>query len=478
MTAPTSTIDDATLNVGGDPTETMKSEHPQHDNQPLLNEAIHSQFIKLALPIIIALLVNGLYSFVDAIFITRAVGTEAMASVSAVFPIYMLIISISAMLGSGMASIISRTLGKKNNDHATDVFSASLFFAVIVGIVGTIVMLFFQQDLYHLLSLPQTLLKDATDYLTPILTVTVFSFVSGTLTECFRASGKAQDMMKVLLFSSFINIILDALFILGFNWGVSGASWATVLAIISSLVLAIHLQVNDSTKVKFSLEKCRFNWSIHKRVLALGVPILLSHSGFAFSLAVTIYSITQYSTEASILISAHGLLIRSFMLLFLPLLGMMIALQTLAGYNYGAGKFTRVKKSLYTAIGFSTGWAVIVTLILVVKPHWLLQLFTDDQALINAASDISNIVFLGFVFSGISMMCSGLFQAMGKALPAILLDSIRTYIILLPAIVYLPSQFGVIGIWWAFPLADYSGVIITVLFTTWYLRQKLPSSTT
>jgi Na+-driven multidrug efflux pump len=112
----------------------------------------------------------------------------------------------------------------------------------------------------------------------------------------------------------------------------------------------------------------------------------------------------------------------------------------------------------------------------VVKPHWLLQLFTDDKILIKAASEISNVVFLGFIFSGISMMCSGLFQAMGKALPAIILDSIRTYILLLPAIIYLPAMFGVSGIWWAFPLADYSGVMITVLFTAWYLKSKFPSS--
>jgi len=473
MTSQNVTLDETGSDNQQVPVNKTSVENPTNASHPLLSQPISQQFVKLALPIIIALLINGLYSFVDAIFITRNVGLEAMASVSAVFPIYMIVISISAMLGSGMASIISRKLGEGDKESASEVFSSSLFFVVIVGGICTALMLYFQQDIYHILSLPQALLSNSTAYFTPILLVTIFSFVSGTLTECFRASGKPQEMMKVLLFSSMMNVMLDAVFIVGFEWGVAGAAWATVLAILSSLLLAIRLQVTGVDHVKFSLAKFNFNWKVHKRVLALGIPIFISHSGFAFTLMMTILAITKYSTDVSMLISAHGLLMRSFMLLFLPVLGMMIALQTLAGFNYGAGKMDRVKKSLITAIMFSIGWATIVTFILVIKPHWLLQLFTDDVALIEAASGISSIAFLGFVCGGISMMCSGLFQAMGKALPATLLDAIRTYLILMPVIIYLPTQLGTDGIWWTFPIVDVCGVLISILFTTWYLRNRL-----
>ncbi|MGF1764215.1 MATE family efflux transporter [Aliivibrio kagoshimensis] len=454
--------------------ESIRKPAEHSSSEPLLTQPITKQFMLLALPIIISLMINGLYSFIDAIFITRGVGIEAMAAVSAVFPIHMLIISISGLLGTGMASIISRKLGSGDREGASQVFSNSMLFAITVGLICSVVMFFSRHSLFDLLALPSNLLGNANSYLLPILSITAFSFASGTLSECFRASGKAKDMMKVMLFGSLANILFDALFIFGFKWGVAGAAWATVVAMMLSLTLAIRLQLSGSDRVKLQWRYLRYNWQTHKQVLALGLPTFLSHGGFAFTLALTIYAITLYSgSDASMMISAHGLLMRSFMLLFLPLLGMVIALQTLSGFNYGAGKIARVKQSLITAIAFGTIWTSIVTLILVYKPQWLLTLFTDDIQLIAVASDISSIAFLGFVCAASSMMCSGVFQAMGKALPAMLLDSTRTYILLLPVLLNLPKWLGVEGIWLSFPIADYSGALLAVTFTTWYFHKRV-----
>jgi len=455
----------------------MDSPPAQANNHPLLTNAITEQFIKLALPIIIALMINGLYSFVDAIFITRGVGINAMASVSAVFPINMFVISISAMLGSGMAAIISRRLGSGDKQGANQVFSSSLVFSISVGFSVSVLLYLFRFQLYQLLALPEELLADADAYLVPILLISIISFASGTLTESFRAAGKPQDMMKVMLLGSLLNVAFDALFIFAFKWGVPGAAWATVLAMLCSFSLAVHLQNSGTDRLKITRKQLRFNYTIHKQVLSLGFPIFLSHSGFAFTMAITIFALTKYSgTDASLLISAHGLITRSFMLLFLPLLGMTIALQTLAAFNFGAGKLQRVKQSLFTAILIGTLWTSSVSLLLVFKPQWLLQLFTDDQTLVTAASDISSIVFLGFITSAAGMMCSTIFQAMGKALPAMILESARTYILLLPMILSLPTVLGVQGIWWAFPITDVIGVTVTLLFTSYYFTKRLDKS--
>ncbi|WP_232801786.1 MATE family efflux transporter [Motilimonas sp. E26] len=443
---------------------------------PLLTGGISTQFMKLAMPIIVALLINGLYSFVDAVFITRGVGVNAMASVSAVFPVNMFVISVSAMLGSGMASIISRRLGSGDKEGASQVFCSSLVFAMSLGLLLSVLIYLLREPIYTLLALPKVLLADADTYLLPILLVTVISFTSGTLTESFRASGKPLDMMKVMLFGSALNVTFDALFIFGFGWGVAGAAWATVLAMLLSFGLAVRLQLCGKDRLKITSQYLRFDLSVHKRVLGLGFPIFLSHSGFAFTIAVTIFAVTKYSgDQASLLISAHGLLIRSFMLLFLPLLGMTIALQTLAGFNYGAGLWGRVKQSLLTAITIGTVWTTLVTLLLVLRPQWLFSLFTSDLILVEAASSISSIVFIGFFSVAAGMMCSTIFQAMGKALPAMLLESGRTYLLLLPMILWLPQMLGVNGIWWAFPLTDGVGVSLAVLFTWYYFTKRLHS---
>ncbi|PKG40875.1 MATE family efflux transporter [Psychromonas sp. Urea-02u-13] len=443
-------------------------------SHPLLTHAIGGQFLKLAFPIIIALMINGLYSFVDAIFITRGVGINAMASVSAVFPINMLIISISAMLGSGMASIISRHLGSGDKQTANQIFSSSLLFSIAIGFGLSVLLYLIRFQIYQLLALPQELLNDADAYLVPILLITTISFASGTLTESFRAAGKPQDMMKVMLLGSLLNVAFDALFIFAFEWGVPGAAWATVLAMLCSFSLAVRLQMNGKDRLQLTRKAFRFNVNIHKQVVSLGFPVFLSHSGFAFTIAVTIFSVTKYSNaDASLLLSAHGLIIRSFMLLFLPLLGMTIALQTLAAYNFGAGQLKRVKQSFFTAIMIGTIWTTCVSLLLVFKPQWLLQLFTEDKLLIETASNISSIVFLGFITTAAGMMCSTIFQAMGKALPAMLLEAARTYILLLPLILSLPAWLGVKGIWWAFPITDVIGVTIALLFTAYYFKNRL-----
>ena len=123
-----------------------------------------------------------------------------------------------------------------------------------------------------------------------------------------------------------------------------------------------------------------------------------------------------------------------------------------------------------------TIWTSAVSLLLVFKPQWLLQLFTDDAVLIKAASEISAIVFLGFITSAAGMMCSTIFQAMGKALPAMILESARTYILLLPMILSLPILLGVQGIWWAFPITDVIGVTVALLFTSYYFKSRLKGS--
>ncbi len=330
----------------------------------------------LALPIIISLMINGLYSFIDAIFITRSVGIEAMAAVSSVFPIHMFIISISGLLGTGMALIISRKLGSGDREGASQVFSSCMLFAISVGLVCSVVMFSSRQAIFELLALPNNLLGNANGYLLPILSITSFSFA--------------------------------------FKWGVAGAAWATVVAMMLSLTLAIRLQLNGSDRIKLQWRYLRYNWQIHKQVLSLGLPTFLSHDGFAITLALTIYAITLYSgSDASMLI---------------------------------------------TAIAIGTVWTSMVTLFLIYKPQWLLTLFTGDIQLITVASDISSTVFLGFVCAASSMMCSGVFQAMGKALPAMLLDSTRTYILLLPVLLTLPKQLGIEGIWLSFPIAVIPGL--------------------
>ena len=184
---------------------------------PILSDSVAPLFIKMALPIIFGLLINGLFNFVDAIFISRAVGTDAIGGVSAAFPIQMIMISLSAMLGSGMASIISRRLGANKDAEASRVFSASLILAAAIGLVLSIVIVYFRFELFYLMQLPSALIPYAVDYLTPIAAIGLISFCHGSMSECLRAQGLNVQVFKLMASMALLNIALDALFILVFD---------------------------------------------------------------------------------------------------------------------------------------------------------------------------------------------------------------------------------------------------------------------
>lgn len=442
---------------------------------PILTAPVAPLFIRMAMPIIFGLMINGLFNFVDAIFISQAVGTYAIGGVSAAFPIQMIMISMSAMLGSGMASIISRRLGADLDEDASQVFSASMMLAALLGLIFSLLIVFFRYEIFALLQLPAALLPHAIAYLTPIAAIGLISFCHGSMSECLRAQGLNGQVFKLMAAMAILNIILDALFLFVFNWGVPGAAWATAISITSAFFYAFYLLRTGNHRVRFTLSQFKLVPDIHKEALALGLPVFLSYTGFAMMLMmVNIALVKVGGDQAELLISAHGILNRTFMLIFLPVLGMMIAFQTFAGFNYGAMRYKRVFEVLKVALVISSIYSLIWSLIMIFFSEFLFQLFSADNALINSASDIASIVFIGFTTTGIAMICPALFQAIGYAKPAIILNALHNYVLLLPTLIIFSSIFSVNGIWWTFPLIDVMSALIIAIYT-WRIIQKFNS---
>ncbi|KZN44943.1 MATE family efflux transporter [Pseudoalteromonas luteoviolacea] len=446
----------------------------EQSESPLLTGPIFKQFCFLAIPTILGMVINGLYTFVDALFISQGIGAQAMGAVSAVFPIQMILIAISTMLGSGMASLVSRYLGAKRQKDANEVFSASFMLAILSALLLCTLTYLNLGSIFSLLAVPESLQAQATSYITPIVLFWVIGFICNQITEGFRASGNPKAMMQVLSTASILNILLDALFIFVFEWGVAGAAWATICALSIALVIAIQLQSKGESAVKFQRRSLLSPIQVHLKMLSLGLPVLLSHGGFSVILAATVYSIsTVFAQNSEPLITAHGILVRCYMFLFLPVIGMMVALQTLAGFNYGAGEFLRVKKAYLVACLISTIWGLVVTFILCLNAQWLIALFTSDELVTNLGKEIALIAFAGFTTAGFCMMSSGLFQGMGKAIPATMLDAARTYVLLLPLMVTLPKLYGSDALWWSFPIADVAGGVFALSFSIFTLNRLI-----
>jgi putative MATE family efflux protein len=270
-----------------------------------------------------------------------------------------------------------------------------------------------------------------------------------------------------------LNIALDALFLFVFDWGVPGAAWATALSITAAFFYAIYLLKTGDHRVTFTLDHFRFMPKIHKEAFTLGIPVFLSYTGFAMMLLIINIALVKVAgDQAELLISAHGILNRTFMLIFLPVLGMMIAFQTFAGFNYGAQRYDRVKQVLKVALLLSTAYAAVWSIIMIFGSEYLFQLFSQDQALIEAAADMASIVFIGFITTGIAMICPALFQALGFAKPAIILNTLHNYVLLLPILWAFSSVYGVAGIWWSFPIIDAISAIVIAAYTGYFIKKN------
>jgi len=185
--------------VSGFKDANIKEDMPKRN--PMLTQPVFALFLRMAMPIIFGLLVNGLYNFVDAIFIARAVGTEAIGGVTAVFPLHMVLISLSGMMAGGMASILSRRLGAGEHEQANTIFSSAIFLSLISGVFFAALVMLFKVDIFNFLAMPVNLQYYADQYITPIALFTFISFSSGVFSDGFRAEGKSMEMMKMLALS-------------------------------------------------------------------------------------------------------------------------------------------------------------------------------------------------------------------------------------------------------------------------------------
>jgi putative MATE family efflux protein len=434
--------------------------------------AIPKLFSSMSLPIIFGLLVGGLYNVVDALFVTRGLGINAIGGVSIVFPIQMMIIALAGWIGSGAASIVARRLGAKNMPEAERAAGNTLFLALVMGCSITALCLFFMHDLLDLLAVTPALKPYSLEYLVPILSATPAVLLGAAFSDLARAEGKMKILMLSMLLGSITNIILDPIAIFVLGWGVQGVAYATVFSQLLSLALLLFVFGTGRTDVKIKLSNIRFNAPISGATLALGFPLFINYFGVSLVIGLVNYSLSQSGlTEADYLISAYGILGRVFVFVFFPLLGMTIAYQTICGYNYGAQAYDRVAEVTRFAVKVTSIYCGSITLFAVLFPDWIFRIFTTDVQLIAQGQDIARFLFLGFALAGATNIWSIYFQAIGQAKPALILSSLHVYVLQIPMLIILPLLFGINAIWYIFPISDALTFLVSLLVIRWAFRK-------
>jgi len=431
------------------------------NNHILADDNIGKLLFRLSAPATLGMFVMALYNVVDTIFIGHSVGKLGIAGISIVFPFQMFVMAIGQTLGIGGASLISRSLGAGNIEKAEKTLGNVIFSVVIFGISLAIFGSFFIDKILLVFGATETILPYAREYMQIILFGTIlFTFLMSS-NNIIRSEGKAKVAMGTMIISAVLNIILDPIFIFSFKMGVRGAAIATVIAQFISVIYIVFFFCSGKSVLKFKLINLKFNIPILKEVFAIGASAFARQSAQSFLIIVLNNSLGLYGGDISI--AVFGVVSKLIRFIIMPIFGIAQGLQPIAGFNYGAKQYGKAWKALKLALFSGVTISTLGSLLVISIPGTLMKIFTNDTLLINEGVHSLKIFILAFPLVGFQVVGATVFQAFGKAIPALFLSLSRQILFLIPLILILPGFFHLDGIWFAFPVSDVLATIVTLM---------------
>lgn len=427
---------------------------------------------RLAVPTIVSMMVTALYNVVDAAFVGH-ISTEATAGIGISFAYMTFIQAMGFFFGHGSGNFISRALGAKHYDSAGQMAAVGFFSSFLVGLVAAIPSLLFLKPIAVLLGAPDAVVSETCNYLRFIVVATPFMMSALTLNNQLRLQGNARFAMTGIASGAVLNMLLDPLFIFTFKWGVSGASAATAVSqFVSWCILLWGTTRADS--VHISLRNFRPTLRCYNEILHGGLPSL-GRQFFNFFAALTLnYAAAKYAApgfEASS-VGAFAIVTRTMMFAFSVVLGFDQGFQPVAGFNYGAGKYRRVRDAYMFAIQVTTILLVAVSVFGMLFATGIICLFRDeDPVLVEIGARALRWQCVAFPLMGLATATNMLFQNIRMTFKSTLLSISRQGIFFLPAIFILPRIWGIHGVEMAQAVADICTFILSLPYAVWIYRK-------
>ena len=427
-------------------------------------EKIGTLLRKFAVPGIIAQTAASLYNMVDSIYIGHIpdVGSYAISGLAVTFPLMNISIALGTLVGVGAMTLISIMLGQKKYESAGKVLSNTLTLNVIIGVVFTIMALAFLDPILYFFGASERTIPFARDYMTIIILGNTFTHLLHGFNGIIRSSGHPKTAMGLTLFTVISNAILDPIFIFGLGMGIKGAALATVICQILALVYTFKFLGDKKHFLHFSKPLFRLNGRIARQSLAIGLgPFMMNVAASLVALFVN-QQLRKYGGDLAI--GAYGIVNRFVMLFAMICMGFNQGLQPIAGYNFGARQYKRVKEVFI----LTAKWEVLVTtvcfLIAMFVPQVAAGMFTNDPELLGLSSRGMRIMCSGFALVGFGMASGNFFQCLGMVKKSIFLSLSRQLLFLLPFIYTLPLWFQETGVWISFPISDILNIIVSAIF--------------
>ena len=426
-------------------------------------EKIGKLLKQYATPAIIAMLATSLYNMVDSIFIGQGVGPLAISGLAVTFPLMNIAIAFGTLVGVGAATLISILLGQKDYKMANRVLGNVVILNVVISVVVTALALLFMDPILYFFGASENTISYAREYMVVIMWGNIISHLYHGLNGVVRSSGRPRLAMLATILAVVLNTILDPIFIFAFKMGIRGAAIATVLAQIVALIWITKILCNKDNVLHFSREVFKFDFKIAWRSLSIGMSPFLMNIASCFVVILINNQLKRYGGDLAI--GAYGIANRLCFLFFTITMGLTQGMQPIAGYNYGARNWGRVKDVvrltiLCSVIALSMGFIVGM-----VMPDLAVSLFTRDAELRAISARAFRIAVLMFPVVGFQAVVTNFFQCIGRVGKAIFLSLSRQLLFLIPFLLIFPSLWGTDGVWFSMPASDLvSSLVALALF--------------
>lgn len=423
---------------------------------------INSLLLKLSIPAITAMLVNAIYNLVDTLFVGMLNDTNAMGAISVAFPLFILIAALGQMIGIGSSSLISRFLGEQNNKKANNIASHSFISGALISIVFTLILIFNLNSILKLFGATDNIIIYAYDYSKILILLSFFNIMNMVLNNMIRAEGNSKYSMIGIILGALLNIILDPIFIFTFDYGIKGAALATGVSQIISFLFLISYYIKKKSIVKINIKSFNFDKNILSNIFKIGFASFCRQGLSSLSLGLINYQASLYSEAA---VASIGICLRVISIALYVILGFNQGFSPIVGFNYGAKKFKRVKETIKLCIKYTSIFSIFTTIVFFIFSKQIISLFSNDLEVLEIGTTTLKAFALLFAFTGYQQVYSVLFQTLSENKKAMLLSLSRQGLFLLPAILILPKYFGLLGVIFAQPLADFLTIILTYILS-------------
>lgn len=419
--------------------------------------------IEFSLPAMIGMLVNAIYNIVDRMFIGNSpdLGSVGLAGISICYPVTLILMAISLMVGMGGATRFSIFLGRGDREKAGKYIGNALTITVIFGLVFMIFGNIFLEPLLKVLGASQTVLPYAKQYLSIILFGAVFQCVAMAGNNFSRAQGNPKNAMISQMLGAGFNILFDYILIMIFHMGMTGAALATIGGQCLSAIWQLTFLFGKRTIIPVNRELLKLKMVYVIDIIKTGIPAFLMQISNSVLNIILNSTLVKYGGDVAL--SAIGIVTSVQTLLLMPITGLMQGQQPLISYNYGARKMQRVKETIrYAAIG-ATIISVVGFLAVQLLTKNIVYMFNDEKEVVSLCCKALHIWFMLLPVIGCQIMFANYFQTVGKIKISSILNLLRQVIILIPSILILSQLFGLFGIFYAVPLADGMAFVITMI---------------